>query len=264
MPPFTACLVQRAPVPYDKAGNLSLVLRTMDEARASGADLVLFPEMFLSGYLVKDQLAALAEPLDGPSLRAVGAHARALGMGVLLGLPLRVDGHEKPHNALVFFDRDGSVAGWSAKAHMFGGEERMFDPGDRLAAFDTSFGRVGLMICYDGEFPEVARTLALDGAQLLCMCAANMSPFEDYHAVYMRARAMENCVYGLYTNLVGDEKRFHYCGQSCAIGPDGRILAIADHDRPALLYCTVDLDTIPAADAPLRYRENRRPELYRL
>ena len=176
MSPFTACIVQTTSLPYDKQANLTRVLTTMETAAARGASLILFPEMFLTGYLIRDRLEELAEPLDGPTLRAIGEKAKALNMGVVLGTPLKNPGG-KPYNAVVMIDRDGAIAGTQGKTHFFGGEEKMFDPGPTLRAFDTSFGRMGILVCYDGEFPETARTLALDGAKILCMCAANMTPY---------------------------------------------------------------------------------------
>lgn len=263
MTPFTACIVQTTSGPYDKEGNLNRAFRAMEEARAKGASLILFPEMFLTGYLIRDRLAELAETLEsGPAVAALKAKAKELDMAVVVGLPVLDREGGKPHNSVIFIDRDGTIAGAAHKTHMFGGEEKMFDPGNQHKAFDTSFGRVGILVCYDGEFPETARSLALDGAEILCMCAANMSPFEDYHAVYMRARAMENMVHTLYCNYVGDEKRFHYCGQSCAYDPAGKPLAEAGTQEETMLCVTVD----PAKrEGPLRdlnYLQNRRKELY--
>lgn len=260
---FTACIVQTHSGPYDKEGNLARAIRAMEKAHAKGASLILFPEMFLTGYMIRDKLAELAEALeDGPAVSALRARARELSMGVVVGLPVADAPGDKPHNSVVFIDRDGSLPGLAHKTHMFGGEEKMFTPGTEHKSFDTSFGRVGILVCYDGEFPETARSLALDGAEILCMCAANMSPFEDYHAVYMRARAMENMVYTLYCNYVGDEKRFHYCGQSCAYDPTGQPLAEAGTGEETMLYVPVDLSLREEPLRDLNYLKNRRKELY--
>lgn len=259
---FTACIVQTTSVPYDKQANLARALAAMETAHGKGASLILFPEMFLTGYLIKDKLVELAEsPQDGPALTALRAKAKELSMGVLVGLPV-ANPQGKPYNAIVMIDRDGSVAGIQAKTHFFGGEEKMFDPGRKLAAFDTSFGRMGILVCYDGEFPETARTLALDGAKLICMCAANMTPYEDYHFVYMRARAMENCAYTLYCNYVGTEKRFRYCGQSGAFHPTGKILAEGSGDGEEMLYAPIDMADTTSPDGFLNYLDHRHPELY--
>lgn len=262
MTPFKACIVQTTSLPYDKEANLDRALKAMEEAARQGASLILFPEMFLTGYLIRDRLAELAESLeDGPALTALRQKAKDLAMGVVVGVPLANPGG-KPYNAVVMIDRDGSIAGFQAKTHFFGGEEKMFDPGASLRAFDTSFGRMGILVCYDGEFPETARTLALDGAKLICMCAANMTPYEDYHFLYMRTRAMENRAYTLYCNYVGTEKRFHYCGQSGAFHPTGKILAEGDTEQEAMLYAQVDMADTVAEDDFLNYLNHRRPGLY--
>ena len=263
MPSFTACIVQTVPGPYDKEGNLRRTLAWMEEAARHGAGLLLLPEMFLTGYLVRDRLARLTEDVpDGPAVSALREKAKALSLGLVIGMPVRNPDGDRPYNAIVMIDRDGSVPMVACKTHMFGGEEKMFTPGDSLRAFDTTFGRMGILVCYDGEFPETARTLALDGAKLLCHCAANMTPYEDYHPVYMRARATENCAYTLYCNYVGTEKRFRYCGQSGAWHPTGRILAQAGTEEEVLLYVPVDMADTTSPDGFLNYLDHRRPELY--
>ena len=89
MSPFTACIVQTTSLPYDKQGNLDRALRAMEAAAARGASLILFPEMFLTGYLIRDQLAQLAEPYpNGPALTVLGQKAKALSLGVVMGMPL--------------------------------------------------------------------------------------------------------------------------------------------------------------------------------
>ncbi len=260
--PFTACVVQPAPQPYDRDGNLRRAMAWMEEAARRGTALIVFPEMFLTGYLIRDRLEELTETLpDGPAVSVLREKARALSMAVIMGMPVSNPGG-RPYNAMVMIDRDGSVVHAAPKTHMFGGEEKMFTPGEELRAFDTSFGRMGILVCYDGEFPETARTLALDGAKLLVHCAANMTPYEDYHPVYMRARAMENCVYTLYSNYVGTEKRFRYCGQSGAWHPTGRVLAQMDETTEGLSYVEIDMKDTTSPDGFLNYLDHRRPELY--
>lgn len=260
---FNACIVQTTSLPYDKEGNLRRALTKMEEAKAKGTDLILFPEMFLTGYLIKDKLRELAEDLEtGEALAVLKAKARELNMGVIVGLPALTDPNGKPHNTVVMIDRDGTIAGAAHKTHMFGGEEKMFDPGDSHRAFDTSFGRMGILVCYDGEFPETARSLALDGAEIICMCGANMFPYIDYHAVYMRARAMENMVPTLYCNYVGHEKKFHYCGQSCAYDPTGQFLAEAGPEEEVDLYFTVDMSLRDFPLQNLTYLASRKRECY--
>ena len=129
MNPFTAAVWQTTSLPYDKEANLARALRAMEAAHARGASLLVLPEMFLTGYLIRDRLEELAEPVpDGPSLLVLREKARALSLGLVVGLPVAHPGG-KPYNALVMIDRDGSVAGVQGKTHFFGGEEKMFDPG---------------------------------------------------------------------------------------------------------------------------------------
>ena len=103
---------------------------------------------------------------------------------------------------------------------------------------------------------------AEQGAKLICMGAANMTPYEDYHFVYMHTRAMENRIYTLYCNYVGTEKRFHYCGQSGAFHPTGKILAQADPRSEALLLADIDLADTTAQDDFLNYLRHRQTQVY--
>lgn len=155
MSPFTACIVQTTSLPYDKQGNLDRALRAMEAAAARGASLILFPEMFLTGYLIRDQLAQLAEPYpNGPALTVLGQKAKALSLGVVMGMPLANPGG-KPYNAVVMIDRDGTPAGFQAKTHFFGGEEKMFAPAPASGPLTPPSAAWGFWSAMTGSSPRL-------------------------------------------------------------------------------------------------------------
>ena len=255
-------LAQLVSQPFATEWNLRRALQSVEQAAEQRADLILFPEMFLTGYLLDKAVAELAMTPEDVPLQALCRSARRHHMAIVMGFPLRgADG--KIYNALAFIDRDGSIAQIQEKIRLFGeADAAQFCPGRALGAFDTSLGRIGLQICYDVEFPETSRLLALDGAQLLCAASANMYPYEQLHTLFVRARATENHLPFAYVNAVGTEKHFHYCGRSMAADAEGNCLC-AGGEQEELLLTEVALQE-GIRDANLDYLQHRRRDLYRL
>jgi 5-aminopentanamidase len=257
---FTVALGQSESVRYDKTANLAKAEQMMAEAASAGAQAIVFPEMFLTGYTVWDRVAELAEAAEGPSVRAMADLARRHELLTAFGFPeTAVDG--PPYNAVCLIDADGTVLGTYRKTHLFAEEPMAFAAGDKLRVFDTSLGRIGLQICYDFEFPEAARLLTLRGAQVLLVASANMEPYATYQGVYARARAMENGVYVAIANHVGDDGTFRYFGETTVVDPGGRVLCLGG-PKEELLFAEVDLSRVPPKDVNLHYVGRRRPDLY--
>src|SRR3989337_2929260 len=172
---------------------------------------------------------------DGPWLDRVAAIAGSAGVAILYGFPER-DGDEV-FNAAQLVDRDGTVLAKHRKSHLFGDlDPRTFTPGaGDLAVVDLEGARVGILICYDVEFPEAVRSLALAGADLVAVPTALMRPHEVVARTVVPARAYENQVYVAYANRSGHEADLAYCGESCVVGPDGADLARAGSGEELLL-----------------------------
>ena len=189
-------------------------------ARAQGAGLVIFPEMFLTGYNIGDAVRRLAEPPDGPAFGRASAIAREKGVALLYGYPEREG--DKFYNSALLIDRNGKRVANYRKTHLYGSEDkRRFEPGDALGVVDLDDLRIGILICYDVEFPEAVRALALAGAELIVVPTALMEPFGLVARTVVPARAYESQVYVAYSNLCGREGNLTYCGLSCIVGPDG-------------------------------------------
>ena len=213
-------------------------------ASAAGAHLLVAPELYLPGYDRPDLHAVLSQPLDGEWMTRLGEVARRAGCGICLGWAER-DG-DQVYNAATLIGPDGQVRIHYRKVQLFGDmEAKSFTRGTTLAPV-TEIGdrRVGLLVCYDIEFPGHAAALAAAGADLILVPTANPAGFEHVQRVLVPARAHENDSVVVYANYVGSEGAVTFGGLSLAAGPDGLPLAVAGALGEALLV--VDL---AAADA---------------
>lgn len=223
--------------------NIETMVRTL-EGRP-GADLVLFPELFTSGYTTSG-LEELAVDLEGPEVGRVAQAAKDNSTAVVFGAPERSgDGYA---NSAIYIDRNGRLGGVYRKTHLFGSEREAYVPGKDLLVVDLEGVKVGLMICFDVEFPEVARALAQAGADLLVTISANMEPFGRDHHVFVTARAIENGVPHAYVNLVGQGEEFTFVGGTMVVSPDGDLLA----ETGAMAEEIIDLRLDPLAKSGLR------------
>jgi predicted amidohydrolase len=254
------------------ADNLAVIRAKLAEAATLGARLITFPECALTGYGLPDRDAALAhaESVPGPTTDALTADCDRLGVWVVVGM-LERDG-DRVFNAAVLIGPGGRVTSYR-KVHLpCVGLDRFVDPGDRpFAVHDLGGLRVGLGVCFDLSFPEHARSLTLMGADLIVLPTNWAAVAIRQATLVARVRALENRVFVLACNRVGDETGFHYIGHSSVVDVSGDFLAVADHDREAVLTATID----PAIARQKRVvtcageyeidRVNwRRPEFYKL
>jgi predicted amidohydrolase len=247
-------LAQLAPTPRDVRGNLS---RALELVASDAGDLLVLPELFLPGYELED-VEPLAVDLDGPELGELREAARDAGTAVVVGIAERVDGGVA--NSAVCIDAAGELAGVYRKTHPFGDERDAYAAGEELVTVELGGRVLGLMICFDMEFPEVARALADRGADMLVTISANMPPFELDHDVFARARALENGLPHVYVNRVGEEDGLPFSGGSLALDPDARVLAAAGPEKERIV--TAEIGPPGRRDPRTRYRELLRDELY--
>lgn len=254
-------LYQCPPLPLDVAGNLKRLHQLAQEA--NDADLLVLPEMFLSGYNIGvEAVGALAEAQDGPSAQSIAALAKNSGVAILYGYPERAEDGQI-YNAVQLIDANGQRLCNYRKTHLFGDlDHSMFSAGgDDFPLVELNGWTLGFLICYDLEFPENTRRLALAGAELILVPTANMVPFDFVADVTVRARAFENQCYVAYANYCGREGEIEYCGQSSIAAPDGQRVAQAGLDE-ALIVGTLDRQLMLDSRAANRYLLDRRPELY--
>ncbi|MEU8522144.1 carbon-nitrogen hydrolase family protein [Streptomyces sp. NBC_01216] len=264
MPALRTALLQSSGEPGDVAANLKILDEAAARAAAAGSGLLLAPELFLTGYAIGADLARLAEPADGPSARAVAAIAVRHGLAVGYGYPERDTGrHGVLYNAAQVFGPDGETLLRYRKTHLYGAfEHQWFTPGDDVVVQAELAGlRVGLMICYDVEFPENVRAQALAGTDLLLVPTALMHPAEVVAESVVPVRAFENQMYVAYANRTGAEGDFEFVGLSTLAGPDGTARARAGRGDD-LVIGEVDAELLAASRADNPYLGDRRPRLY--
>ncbi|MDR3101181.1 MAG: carbon-nitrogen hydrolase family protein [Paraburkholderia sp.] len=219
------------------APNLTRTLDAIGKRRA-GSDLIVFPEATLTGFPTRENVRDVAETLSGPSLSAVRDAARDAGVAVAVGLAER-DG-ERFYNTTVLIDERGEIALRYRKTHLWATDVGVFTPGDRFEVCEFKGMTVGLLICYDIEFPETARALGMLGAEMLVVTNGNMDPFGPVHRRAIVARAMENQMFAALVNRTGGgDDNLTFPGESALISPFGDVLAELKSED-AVLPVTLD------------------------
>ncbi|SOE71236.1 Predicted amidohydrolase [Burkholderia sp. OK233] len=235
--------------------NVQRVLQTIGQ-RAAETDLIVFPETTLSGFPTRDTIADVAEPIDGPSLTAVRNAAREARVAVAVGLAER-DG-SRFFNTTVLVDERGEIALRYRKTHLWASDVGVFEPGDRYEVCSFKGLTVGLLVCYDIEFPETARAVASLGADLLIVTNGNMDPFGPVHRRAIVARAMENQMFAALVNRIGSgDDNLTFPGESALIDPLGDVVCDAGHEE-TVLRATLDPARLEGAREHYRYLHDAR------
>ena len=264
----------------DAATNLASAERVVREAARRGARVVLLQELFETPYFCKDHLAShfsLARPVDGnPVLGRFQALARELE--VVLPFSFFERANNAYFNSLAMIDADGRLLGVYRKSHIPEGpgyhEKYYFSPGDTgFRVWNTRYGVLGAGICWDQWFPEAARCMALQGAEvLLYPTAIGSEPHDasidsrDHWQRCMQGHAAANLMPLVASNRIGVERgqkyQMTFYGSSFIAGPSGEKLVEADRDSEAVLTATVDLEAVRAQRHAWGVFRDRRPELY--
>jgi len=254
-------LLQSSGRPGSVAENLKVLDAAAGRAAAAGAALLAAPEMFLTGYAIGDGIARLAEPADGDSADAIADIAARHGLAIAYGYPER-DGGTVFNSAQLISAAGDRLANYR-KTHLFGCFERdHFTPGGQPVVQAELDGlTVGLMICYDVEFPENVRAHALAGTDLLVVPTAQMHPFQFVAESMIPVRAFENQMYVAYVNRVGQEGEFDFVGLSTLAGPDGIARTRAGRGED-LVVADADPAFLAASREANPYLKDRRPALY--
>ena len=239
---FTLAGVQMDPKLMDKEANLAAMIDAVEQAVAKGARLVVFPECALTGYCFDSRQEALpyAESHSpGPPPGSWKVFCRRTRAYLAVGM-LEKDG-DRCFNAAVLIGPEG-VVGKYRKVHLpYLGVDRFVDPGDLgFGVHQTRLGRIGLNICYDGSFPESARTMALEGADMILLPTNWPTGAEEFAEFLVNARGLENKVYSVAVNRVGRERGFRFIGRSRIADPSGRTLALAGPEEEDIIFGEID------------------------
>lgn len=164
-------------------------------------------------------------------------------------------------DSAVLIDRGGEIAGVYRKVHLWDEERRYFTPGNEFKVFSSDVGAIGIGICYDLEFPETSRILALGGAEMIFFPAAEMRPFENHVDPFLRSRAAENGVFVCMSNMIGREDQTVFFGHSQIVSPDCRVMTRAK-GLPSFTTARLDLESIARERKRLPYLQQRMPTVY--
>jgi len=259
---FTIAVLQHIPAPNNIAAALQRLENSAAQAADAGCDLILVPECSVTGYNQPlETMQQVAIEKDGETAHAIAAICRKHNIAISYGFAEKTG--DQYFNCVQITDSDGEIIAAYRKTHLWGDLDRtLFSAGDSLSPIVELKGwNIGLLICYDVEFPETARSLALAGAELILVPTGLMQPWRDVAERLVPVRAYENQLYIAYCNYCGSEDDIIYEGRSCIAGPDGADLDRAEK-QPALLTATLSKDAIAKNRDALPYHRDRRPELY--
>ncbi len=263
---FKVALAQISCKRGDKKANIQKIAEYTEKAKQQDAELVVFPELSLTGYTLRDELYELAEKIPGPSTTAIEKIAQKTKVHIVFGMP-ELSGKTQAtiYNTAVLIGPKGLVGKYQKMylpTHSVFEEKRYFRPGYLVGAFETELGKLGLIICYDIFFPEVSRLTRLEGAQLIICPSASPAVRRTFFETLTVARAIENTSFLAYVNLVGVEDGLQFWGGSRLIGPNGKVIVQAKYDEEDLALGEVNYTDIRHVETFVPTLKDLRPELF--
>ena len=269
-----AC-VQMQPVRYDAAQNLKKMTEFVEKTKKEYPEtqLIIFPELITSGYECGAKFQELAERVsDGKNIKAISALAQKHNVHIIYGFPERDAAMDDVlYNSAVFIDNTGKVLGTYRKVHLFATEKESFRAGCEYPLFNTEIGRIGIMICWDTAFPEVARAYALQGADLIVVSTNWEKPYledvetknQDDWDLMTRARAFDNCLYLAAANRIGFEETLGFFGRSKIIGPTGVPIIELNEEVEGVIGAEIDYSRIQVLRSSYyTFFKDRRPDTF--
>ncbi len=253
----------------DKEHNLNAMERNIKQAKQKDADLVVFPELALTGYMCRDLVYELAEPVPtGPSIHHLEKVTKREAIHVIFGMPERSEkAHATLYNTAVLLGPNGFIGKYRKThlpTHSAFEEKRYFRPGYQAPVFETSIGTIGMIICYDIFFPEIARLLRLKGSRLIVCISASPAVRREFFETLTAARAIENTVHLAYVNLVGVEDGLQFWGGSRIVAPNGKVISQAKYEEEDLVTERIDYADSERVATFVPTLRDLRPELFNL
>jgi predicted amidohydrolase len=260
----TIAVVQMHPRLNDIPANLERMSELIGEiCLRQKTDLIVFPELVTTGYECGVRFTDLAERVPGPSVNLIAQRAREFSTHVAFGMVLKERVESILYDAAVLVGPDGEIVGDYRKVHLKGEERLTFRPGYRFSVFECGFGNVGLLVGWDLAFPEAARSLVLDGAEVIAVLANWEEPNVEEWRSYVLARAFENAVYVAAANRVGEEYTLNFFGDSLLVGPRGDLHASVEETSEGYGLSRVDLDLVRKYREEIQVIQARQPGAYR-
>ena len=236
----------------DLAANLEIISRATAEASRRGIDLLVFPECFLTGYFNRDEVERIARQVNEDTVAALRAIAESSETAILVGYyEVQRDGM---YNSAMLIGSEGAILANYRKRALYGNwEKSVFLPGNAPVLVEYRGIKISVLICFDIEFPELARECACNGADLIVVPTSLMEPYSRIALHIVPARAIENQVYIAYANRTGAEHEVSYVGRSAIYDPEGTLLAEGADDGSELVVATIARSVLDAARSEFSY-----------
>ncbi len=261
---ITVVTVQMNPSLGEVEDNLGRMGKCVEDiCRDQKVDLIVFPELVTTGYECGVRFTDLAEMVPGHIVNYMAKRAADFRVHLAFGLVEKQRVESVIYDSAVLIDPQGELLTTYRKVHLRGEERLAFRPGYRFDPTETSFGLVGLLLGWDLAFPEAARCLALQGAELLCVCANWERPHTDDWRHYVFARALENSLFVAAANRVGEEYAYSFFGSSLIVGPRGEALSALEEQVEGYGVATIDLDEVRKNREDSQLVQVRQPRSYR-
>ena len=264
---------------YDRDKNIRRVSSLIRKAAKMGAEYVVTIELFNRWFFptqgINSDWYDYAESIPGYTTDMLGKVAKEEEVYIMAGIYEKTQVESLNFNTLALIGPSGEVVGRYRKVHApmivpkdvtpkyEDYEKFYYAPGDLgLPVFDTGKVKLGMAICYDRNFPETWRTLALNGAQVVFLSVSSMGFRKEIFQLELRTHAYENGMYIVGTNRLGDEGKLHFYGSSVVVDPSGTLVASGSDTEEQVVYSEIDLDEVVKARRRLTYFRDRRPEFY--
>ena len=269
---ITIATVQMTPRLGQVEENLNTMVKLVDKiaTEQKKVDLIVFPELVTTGYEMGPGFTDVAERVPGQSIHLLAQRAGDFSTHIAFGLVTKEKVESIIYNSAALIGPEGELQGLYHKVHLQGEERIAFRAGYRLPVFEATFGQVGILLGWDLAFPEAARSLALDGAELLCVCSSWTQALDqdqevavDEWRTYVHARALENSLYVAASNRIGEEYTYRFFGDSRIVGPRGETYVYVEGEESAYAVATIDLDAIRKTREELQHIQCRQPQAYR-
>ncbi len=255
-------LVQMSCDCINKNKNINKIIKFAKQAGEKSIDILCYPELALTGYdlsVFKKNQAESLECSDSMILSLLSNQARYYNMIIIIGMP--IVGKKGVENSAVVINNNGNIIGHYSKTHLWALEKRCFVQGEFINTFETLFGNIGVMICYDAGFPEVARKMTLNDAKIIFTLAAWRIEDKYMWDNNLLQRALENTVFVAGVNIIGKQGNSYLFGNSKIVSPYGKIINSLSNEE-ALLIQEIDLNEVEQARQEIHYMKDRREELY--
>ncbi len=264
MTEIRVAVVQMNPLLADVGENLVRMSNFIEKiCSEQEVELVVFPELVTTGYECGVRFTDLAERVPGPTVNLLAQRAAEFNTHIAFGMVTKKDVESILYDAAILIGPDGELIGQYHKVHLRGEERLAFRAGYRYHVFETRFGQVGFVIGWDLAFPEVARSLALGGAELLVCCANWAQPDAEEWRTYVRARALENSLFVAAANRVGEEYTYAFFGQSMVVGPRGEVHVSVEEGIEGYGVARIDLNDVRKNREESQLLQCRQPRTYR-